>query len=292
MTLNLSTRQLAMLEDMGIVLHARSPKSLPALQKTTPLATRDVATSVLKPALSSAPAKHPRIDGEDHATKPLNPQASSQAAPTQELQTLNWKQLQQCSESCAMCHLGKPNAQRHFGSFVFDDETQPGLPAPMVRWLLVADAPTGEQTLGAQVMSQAAMSLLKLWFKALDLGSPKNPSQAMGVYLTCALKCAVTAHESAHEEDLLTCRAYLKAQIQLLQPQVILVMGRMASQALLANTSEAGKPLGKVRGQVLSFENTPMVITFSPDYLLHATQDKSLAWHDLCLAHSLINSSP
>jgi uracil-DNA glycosylase len=83
--------------------------------------------------------------------------------------------------------------------------------------------------------------------------------------------------------------AYLERQVALLQPQVIIAMGRWAVQSVLAATSAdlASQPLGKLRGQVHRFANTPVVVTYHPQSLLRTPLDKAKAWADLCLAHSL-----
>ena len=66
-------------------------------------------------------------------------------------------------------------------------------------------------------------------------------------------------------------------------------MGRWAVQSVLsANDADiARQPLGKLRGQVYRFADTPVIVTYHPKSLLHTPLDKAKAWADLCLAHSL-----
>jgi DNA polymerase len=103
------------------------------------------------------------------------------------------------------------------------------------------------------------------------------------------LKCRVPAQRNPHAEELQQCRAYLERQVALLQPQVVVAMGRWAVQSVLTATSAdlASQPLGKLRGQVHRFANTPLVVTYHPQSLLRTPLDKAKAWADLCLAHSL-----
>jgi len=78
------------------------------------------------------------------------------------------------------------------------------------------------------------------------------------------------------------CRPYLLAQIALIQPKLILALGRFAAQSLL-DTDEA---VGRLRGRVHRFQNVPLVVTYHPAYLLRNLPDKARAWEDLCLARN------
>jgi DNA polymerase len=84
------------------------------------------------------------------------------------------------------------------------------------------------------------------------------------------------------------CAAYLQREIALVQPSVILAMGRFAQQALLADQPElVSLPLGKLRGTVHRYRDIPVVFTYHPKALLRNTADKGKAWADLCLAASV-----
>ena len=69
-------------------------------------------------------------------------------------------------------------------------------------------------------------------------------------------------------------------QIQLLQPKIILAVGRIAAQSLL----ETDDPVGRMRGSVREFEGVPLVVTYHPAYLLRSPSQKQKSWDDLCLA--------
>ena len=73
-------------------------------------------------------------------------------------------------------------------------------------------------------------------------------------------------------------------QIELLQPRIILAMGRFAVQALL----RSDEPIGKLRGRVHRYQGVPLVVTYHPAYLLRNLPDKARAWDDLCLAASVV----
>jgi DNA polymerase len=77
----------------------------------------------------------------------------------------------------------------------------------------------------------------------------------------------------------------LNREITLVQPKMILAMGRFATQLLLSEQAElANLPLGKLRGTVYRYRGIPVVVTYHPKVLLRASADKAKAWVDLCLA--------
>jgi DNA polymerase len=80
------------------------------------------------------------------------------------------------------------------------------------------------------------------------------------------------------------CLPYLSAQVALLKPKIILVVGRIAAQALLATDL----PLARLRGKLHAFAETgtPLVVTYHPAYLLRSPADKRKAWEDLKFARA------
>jgi len=105
------------------------------------------------------------------------------------------------------------------------------------------------------------------------------------------LKSRPPGNRDPEPDEVAACRPYLLAQIELIQPKLILALGRIAAQSLL-DTDEA---VGRLRGQVHQFQNVPLVVTYHPAYLLRKLPDKARAWEDLCLARrtyiSLISKS-
>lgn len=85
-------------------------------------------------------------------------------------------------------------------------------------------------------------------------------------------------------EEARACRAYLDRQIDLIQPRIIVALGRIAAQNLLGTD----EPLGRLRGKPLNYRDIPLVITYHPAYLLRQPADKRKAWEDLCLARRVM----
>ncbi len=78
---------------------------------------------------------------------------------------------------------------------------------------------------------------------------------------------------------------FLQRQVALVQPSLIIAVGRVAAQNLL----DEDQPVGRLRGRVHSFgeQETPVVVTYHPAYLLRSPGQKRRAWEDLCLARSV-----
>ena len=87
-------------------------------------------------------------------------------------------------------------------------------------------------------------------------------------------------------QEVAMCLPYLQRQVELLQPEIIVAMGRFAAQALLhASVPDVhATPLGRLRGKTYEYLGVPVVVTYHPAYLLRSLADKSKAWADLCLA--------
>jgi DNA polymerase len=104
------------------------------------------------------------------------------------------------------------------------------------------------------------------------------------VYIANTLKCRPPGNRNPEPAELAQCEPFLIRQIELVQPGIILAMGRFAVQALLRST----EPVGRLRGRVHSYHGVPLVVTYHPAYLLRNPQDKARAWDDLCLAREVV----
>ena len=93
------------------------------------------------------------------------------------------------------------------------------------------------------------------------------------------LKCRPPGNRDPRPEESASCRPFLQRQLALLQPRLILAVGRIAAQNLLATDT----PIGRLRGQVHRFGDagTPLIVTYHPAYLLRSPGEKRKAWVDL-----------
>ena len=251
MTLQLDTRQRAMLEAMHIRVWL--PEAPPAADATVSGAERPgktVAEGLLE-------AKKPAVAAMPPAVAPAPtpaPVARPTAPPT------------------------APPAVAAAGATAFTLAPPqllfPGLDpaqAPAGRgagWLLVTEAHGPAQDHFAGVAGQLLANMLR----AMRL------HQHPRVFRACLERNDPQAAASAGlQADLATLLADL-------QPSVVLAMGRVAAQTLL----QSRKPLGELRSQVHQLHGVPLVVTFDAPYLLRASADKARAWADLCLALELV----
>ena len=179
---------------------------------------------------------------------------------------MDWVQIQSAVASCTGCGLSQSRQQAILGEGLASAD-----------WMIVGDAPGEDEDKEARSFAGPAGQLLDNMLKALSLTREQ-------VYLTHALKCRTPVGRNASQVEVSHCATYLARQVALVQPKVILAMGRTAALALL----QSAEPLGKLRSQVQSFKGVPVVVTYPPAYLLRNQADKAKAWADLCLAASLV----
>ena len=108
------------------------------------------------------------------------------------------------------------------------------------------------------------------------------------VYIANAVKCRPPANRTPEAAEMAACAPYLKRQIALIAPKLIVLLGRAAVQAVLG---EAGS-LASLRGKTLAYRDgertIPVLVTYHPAYLLRTLPDKAKAWEDLCRARALM----
>lgn len=304
MSLVLDTRQRAMLQEMGVrVWSPRAatepatalpdsagpqPAQEPAAMLPAAPAPAPAAPAVPTPLASQAPVVSPAAKSQ--APEPL-PSPSRVTALVGGIDGMDWPALTEAvrhCQACAMC-LGR---------------RAPSLAAPLQAtpcdWLVVGDPPDEAQERAGQTFVDDAGLLLDNMLRAVgtqrwNLETPAGalPAPASRAYLTHVLKCRPALMRAPNTTELSTCAHFLRREIALTQPRVILAMGRFAMQLLLSETppEQARLPLGKLRGQVWRFANVPVVVSYPPAYLLRNGQDKARAWADLCLARAVATGS-
>jgi uracil-DNA glycosylase len=276
MSLNLDTRQRAMLAEMGVRVWWPEQEALEsAVAVQTPALT--VQAQVVPEA---QPTSMPTVGRVLQTALPVQTPVSTLAVePLPDLSALGWSALRETAQSCQSCTLHGSRKQVVFGAGAHSDEQV------QVDWLVVAESPNDEEQTQGQPFVADAGVLLDNMLKACGLSRTAQEGRGR-VYVTHATKCSPPGGRNAREDELTQCRAYLDRQIQLLQPRMVLAMGRLAANALLGDTVEQvqAMPLGKLRGQVYAYGSTPVVVTFHPAYVLRSPAEKAKVWADLCLA--------
>jgi DNA polymerase len=100
------------------------------------------------------------------------------------------------------------------------------------------------------------------------------------VYIANVVKCRPPGNRNPQPQEAHACEPYLKRQIALIRPRLIVALGRIAAQNLLGREAS----ISSVRGRILDYFGTPLVVTYHPAYLLRTLSDKAKAWEDLCFA--------
>ena len=179
-----------------------------------------------------------------------------QAAP-------GWIPLKSAVSTCVKCGLHKTRTQTVFG--VGDENAD---------WMLIGEAPGAEEDrLGDPFVGQAG-KLLDNMLAAIGLSRRSN------VYIANVLKCRPPGNRNPSPEEVEKCTPHLLQQIELVQPKLIVALGRFAAQTLLASDAS----IASLRGRVHRYAGVPLIVTYHPAYLLRTLEDKAKAWEDLVFA--------
>lgn len=141
-------------------------------------------------------------------------------------------------------------------------------------WMFIGEGPGEQEDLQGKPFVGASGKLLDKMIAAMKL---KHDSD---VYICNVVKCRPPQNRNPEPDEINACKDYLLRQIELVQPKIIIALGRFASQTLLDSTLATGK----LRGQVHQFKTIPLVVTYHPSYLLRNSNAKKDAWADLQLA--------
>ena len=184
---------------------------------------------------------------------------------------MGWPALREAVAACRACSLCEGRTQTVFGV----GHTQ-------AHWMVVGEGPGENEDLRGEPFVGASGQLLDRMLAALQLtrrdDGPEPPAKR--VYIANAVKCRPPRNRNPTAEELALCEPFLLRQVALLQPRIILAMGRFAVQSLL----RSNEPIGRLRGRVHQFQGVPLIVTYHPAYLLRSLGEKARAWDDLCLA--------
>ncbi len=182
-----------------------------------------------------------------------------------------WRRLAAEVASCKRCELHRGRTQTVFGA----GNTS-------ARCLVIGEAPGAEEDRRGEPFVGRAGQLLNAMLFAIGL-------RREDIYIANILKCRPPSNRDPKGEEVAACEPYLQRQIALLDPQLILAVGRVAAQNLLNVTT----PIGKLRGQSLAYgENAiPVVVTYHPAYLLRSPGEKRKTYVDLLRAQALLQNT-
>ena len=288
MSLDLDKRQRAMLREMGV--RVWQPLPTPVEEALAQVQAEHAINNIA--AIARPERAAPRFYVQTPAVLSLRVSAvpALQAAPLarpQGVDLMDWPTLQAAVATCRACALCESRTHTVFGV----GPVVAGAAPAQVDWLIVGEAPGENEDLSGEPFVGQAGMLLDNMLLAMGLqrgqgDAPPQPGLSRSIFITNVLKCRPPANRNPDPVEVAQCEPYLKRQVELLQPKMILALGKFAAQSLLQDSvPDVQKiPLGKLRGQVFRYLGVPVVVSYHPAYLLRSLGDKAKAWDDLCLA--------
>ena len=175
---------------------------------------------------------------------------------------VGWSELRSSVASCVRCELAKSRTQTVFG-----------VGHPDADWMIIGEAPGAEEDRRGEPFVGRAGKLLDEMLRAVGQAREQ-------VFIANILKCRPPKNRDPKTDEAAACRSHLERQIALVNPRIILAVGRVAAQNLLGSDA----PVGRLRGRLHDLDGIPLVVTYHPAYLLRSPSQKKKSWDDLCLA--------
>ena len=220
---------------------------------------RQAATTAPQPTASLASSREPV--------------GAAPQARAENIAQLDWEALRRSIAACDACALCRERRQAVAG--VGDENAD---------WLFVGEGPGAEEDARGEPFVGAAGKLLDAMLAAIDL------ERGNDVYIANAVKCRPPGNRTPEAGEISACAPNLARQIALLRPRLIVLLGRVAVQAVLGED----KSLASLRGRALAYRDgereIPVLVSYHPAYLLRNLPDKAKAWEDLCRARTLMRA--
>ncbi|MBK6907101.1 MAG: uracil-DNA glycosylase [Rhodocyclaceae bacterium] len=173
---------------------------------------------------------------------------------------LDWPQLRSAVAACQACGLCHGRTQAVLG--VGDTQAD---------WLFVGEGPGAEEDAKGEPFVGQAGKLLDNMLASIGLRRGEN------VYIANTVKCRPPNNRTPEPAETAACFPYLERQIELIQPRLIVALGKPAAQTLLARETT----IAAARGALHAYRDIPLIVTYHPAYLLRNLPDKAKAWEDL-----------
>lgn len=313
--MQLDARQIKMLQEMGLPMsgfiqrakreHRIDGHDSPAVSAVPKGHITPRSAQLQTPALAarpSTPLGMQEVSIHIDTTKTpahagaFGPKPSAPASPSAELayasthtdllQKLTWQELQGTVSKCHSCALSRTRQRVSWGCHIDDSCSKAQSPKHLalqesLDWLILDNTPSDlEDQTGNPFASESGQLLLSM-LKAFRL---LYPSDAPSAALINTVKCHPPGGRNAHPFEVQQCSAYLKRQIELLQPKAILLLGLQTYRSVFIHLESQSKPLIQLRAEPLTYLGIPTFVTYHPASLLMHPQDKAKVWFDLLSA--------
>lgn len=232
----------------------------------------------LGPVWSVRPAFAP--DGASSGKPSEAPSEKAGAKEEDAVGLMGWDELEQAVAGCTACGLCKTRTRTVFGVGHHD-----------AQWMVIGEAPGAEEDQRGEPFVGQAGRLLDSILASAGLGRAVAGG-ASAVYIANVVKCRPPGNRNPEPGEAARCEPYLRRQIELLRPRMILLLGRVAAQAVLGTDASIAALRGRVHHAALAGDQTPVIVTYHPAYLLRNLGDKAKVWADLCLAREVFDRTP
>lgn len=224
------------------------------------------ATLDTQPATRSVAAEPPAVAG-----KAVTPESDTTAGSGVEraaaIAQMSWDELTESIANCTACKLCKTRTN-----------TVPGVGDRSPAWMIIGEAPGENEDKRGEPFVGKAGQLLDAMLAAI------GKKRGDGVYIANVIKCRPPGNRNPEPDEISACEPYLKRQIALAQPKLLLAAGKFSAQTLL-NREDT---VGAMRASGGQYESIPVVVTYHPSYLLRSPLEKAKAWDDLMKARALV----
>lgn len=178
--------------------------------------------------------------------------------------------LREAALTCTRCRLAEGRTQ-----VVFSDGN------PRARVMVVGEAPGANEDRTGLPFVGAAGKFLDLLLASVGLSRDES------VYICNVLKCRPPGNRNPRPDEIESCSPWLLRQIELVEPEVILAVGTFSGQLLTGRDMA----LGRLRGQVYSYQGTPLVVTYHPAALLRNSGWTRSTWDDFQLLREVLDEA-
>ena len=258
--------RLEILEEMGF-----SPSWV--LRNQPAVRRNDSAEQAGTVTAETSAAQSPQRRTTDDRERSAHLAAVSSEDVSKNLARMGWDELHQNIRDCRACGLCNGRKQ-----------VVPGVGDENADWLFIGEGPGAEEDARGEPFVGQAGKLLDAMLAAIDLKRGED------VYIGNAVKCRPPGNRTPEAAEMATCFPFLQRQIALIQPRLIILLGRAAVHAVLGQEGS----LASLRGKNLTYRNgtqeIPVLVTYHPAYLLRNLPDKAKAWEDLCRARALMRN--
>jgi DNA polymerase len=253
----MNTKHQLLLQEMGYTLWQRRPP-----ENTAQDMPQDMPEPVSRPVARCVeiPLSAPQATNVA-AASPADDRAARIAR-------MEWEELAQAAQDCRACELCKRRRQAVLG--VGDRQAD---------WLFVGEGPGAEEDARGEPFVGQAGKLLDAMLAAIGLARGER------VYIANAVKCRPEGNRTPHAEEMAICRPFLMRQVELLQPRIMLLLGKAAVHSVLGED----RSLASMRQKRFQHDGIPVLVTYHPAYLLRNLPEKAKAWEDLCLARRVFS---